>query len=460
MSFVLSSAATQTRPLLDGSHRDILMPGERTYDPAGISGDPHASERIGGDCFSTQCAVTIVEVVAALHGATTAQLDEIQSTFRSIIEQFHGRVALFEWMATQVAWALRMDGCAESCQTYPDFVAARQTLESRVDANRAHTQLFLSAWARNGAQAQLPPQYYRKLLAKDGEEALRLACSPDAFDAIVASARPHLPCGSPVRAKLRAHLASALAFNTDTTSVDNMFSYDAATGVFTLDLIESGVAYGATERTSLHVTHTLNLPIGAESPFTSTQLFGATDKWGINFGGVVRFQLHDQSATRDVYICGERTYDPAGLSGDPHASERIGGDCFLFQTAVTIVEIAAIQRGATAEQLSELMEALRPAVMQYHGRMALFDWMHLQVTSVFFSSPASPCPSYPCHVRTHVDITLPARAHTRAFLASVDAAHPQPPSQYFHKVLAKDGGLNALRRELSPCHFQQLLQQL
>lgn len=37
----------------------IRMIGEWTYDPAGVTTSAHASERIGGDCFSMQLGVTV-----------------------------------------------------------------------------------------------------------------------------------------------------------------------------------------------------------------------------------------------------------------------------------------------------------------------------------------------------------------------------------------------------------------
>ena len=43
----------------DNQKYSIRMIGEWTYDPAGVTKSAHASERIGGDCFSMQLGVTV-----------------------------------------------------------------------------------------------------------------------------------------------------------------------------------------------------------------------------------------------------------------------------------------------------------------------------------------------------------------------------------------------------------------
>lgn len=76
----------------------IKIPGELTYDPAGITGNPHASERIGGDCFSTQLAVTVAQVHAFIFGCPEATIFDIQRETLSIINEHHERIWLHDWM--------------------------------------------------------------------------------------------------------------------------------------------------------------------------------------------------------------------------------------------------------------------------------------------------------------------------------------------------------------------------
>ena len=89
-----------------GQERMIYIPGTRTYDPAGISGDPHASERIGPSCSRTQCAITLAELVAGLHGAGVAQLTQLQEKLLPLVARYHGRQALFQWMFVQIQDAI------------------------------------------------------------------------------------------------------------------------------------------------------------------------------------------------------------------------------------------------------------------------------------------------------------------------------------------------------------------
>jgi hypothetical protein len=44
---------------------------------------------------------------------------------------------------------------------------------------------------------------------------------------------------------------------------------------------------------------------------------------GINFAGKLTV-LHSDGAAFVVHVPGKLTYDPAGRTGDPHASERVG----------------------------------------------------------------------------------------------------------------------------------------
>lgn len=99
--------------------------------------------------------------------------------------------------------------------------------------------------------------------------------------------------------------------------------------------------------------------------------------------GVVRV-THSTGEERSLYLPGTRTYDPAGMTGDPHASERIGPSCSRTQTAITLSQLVAAANGATLEQVNEVQEACRPLIVRYHGRVALFDWMFLQIQETVF----------------------------------------------------------------------------
>jgi hypothetical protein len=67
----------------------ISIPGEWTYDPSAISGSAHASERIGGDCFTTQLGITVAQVVAWMHGCPEVAVYQIQLETLPIITKYH-----------------------------------------------------------------------------------------------------------------------------------------------------------------------------------------------------------------------------------------------------------------------------------------------------------------------------------------------------------------------------------
>ena len=107
------------------------------------------------------------------------------------------------------------------------------------------------------------------------------------------------------------------------------------------------------------------------------------EEWGINFAGTVIVKQSDDKE-RKIYMPGTRTYDPAGKSGDPHASERIGPSCSRTQNAITLAQLMAAMYGVDQSSIAKLQEKLRPMVNKYHGRETLFDWMFLQITEVVF----------------------------------------------------------------------------
>lgn len=106
--------------------------------------------------------------------------------------------------------------------------------------------------------------------------------------------------------------------------------------------------------------------------------------WGLNFAGVVKVTPSDGSGERLIYLPGTRTYDPAGITGDPHASERIGPSCSRSQAAISLAQLVALLHGANREQVGVLQEQLRPLIRRYHGREVLFDWMLQQIQDAIF----------------------------------------------------------------------------
>jgi len=76
----------------------IKVPGELSYDPAAITKSEHASERIGGDCFNTQLAVTVAQVHAFIFGCPSNAVYDIQNATLSIMHKYHERLFLHDWM--------------------------------------------------------------------------------------------------------------------------------------------------------------------------------------------------------------------------------------------------------------------------------------------------------------------------------------------------------------------------
>jgi hypothetical protein len=232
-------------------------------------------------------------------------------------------------------------------------------------------------------------------------------------------------------------LLEAFAFTSD--KVDNIYNWDPSASTFELCFQERGVAYGETDTSQQQAKLCLsNLPgtVDFKLAFDSTP----TCRWGINFAGTTHV-THPSGIIRTIYVPGTRTYDPAGKTGDPHASERIGPSCSRTQCAITLVQMVAACHGATVDQLIQMQEALCPLVTRYHGRLVLFDWMLLQIReAIFENKDVTPYPEYIKKLMASDKLKLDdiSQRHTRDYLQYYNANQAKPPLEYYKKVAVKD----------------------
>eukprot|EP00045_Choanoeca_perplexa_P011205 m.117649 g.117649 ORF g.117649 m.117649 type:complete len:264 (-) comp15548_c0_seq3:2866-3657(-) len=246
---------------------------------------------------------------------------------------------------------------------------------------------------------------------------------------------------NPVQALLPGHLKPSLAGLPN--YIPNVLDFDPETKTFTLAFTEKGTAYGESEPSEQHVTLCIQLD-GASLPGEFIFQDEGVTQWGLNFAGTVTYKQSDSMAY--IYIPGTRTYDPAGLSGDPHASERIGDSCTLTQTIITTVQLIALKNGATEAQLSKIQERFSSTIERYHGRLVLFDYMFQQVLNVFHVAHGqSHHPEQSYADFTHqavesgrIDLQADASAHTVQYLDSVRSGQAGPPKAYYEKQASKE----------------------
>jgi hypothetical protein len=124
-------------------------------------------------------------------------------------------------------------------------------------------------------------------------------------------------------AALKPEAAAAIADAPD--SLADVFTYDGVSGIFTLGHRETGVPYGKAEKETLTAEATLKLRDKSFNAGFSFEFDAkpCTDPTGINCAGRLFVKHHYQQPVT-VYVPGQLTYDPAGRTGDPHASERVG----------------------------------------------------------------------------------------------------------------------------------------
>ena len=96
--------------------------------------------------------------------------------------------------------------------------------------------------------------------------------------------------------------------------------------------------------------------------------------------------------------------------------------------------------GAELEQINDMQGKFLPLVRRYHGRVALFEWMKLQIEeAVYKKADVTPYPEFiKAQVRSNIIELSDARAHTKEYLQSYNRGLPHPPVQYYQKVAKKD----------------------
>eukprot|EP00051_Salpingoeca_urceolata_P027645 m.482538 g.482538 ORF g.482538 m.482538 type:complete len:296 (+) comp22570_c0_seq1:73-960(+) len=229
------------------------------------------------------------------------------------------------------------------------------------------------------------------------------------------------------------------AVQTDVPAVGNVYNINDS--VYTLALEETGTAYGEsaestrTASTSFRVARPDNFDLAFDFDQTPVEV------WGINFAATLWVRHKSSGSVRPVYWPGTRTYDPAGMTGDPHASERIGPSCAKAQGAISAAQVAAVRHGATAAQVQQIQAACEEIIRRYHGRVQLFEWMHHQIQMVVFEDREPE--SYPQFLQglvhaNKLDLTADNREHTRKYLETFVQGAPRPPTEFFCKVKAKD----------------------
>ena len=151
---------------------------------------------------------------------------------------------------------------------------------------------------------------------------------------------------------------------------------------------DTGVAYNETETTSITINKRIKLD-QCDKCLKLQWIQTPCIRDGINFVGYYKV-FWPNSITIELLVPGMRSYDPAGIKFDSHASIRIGGACAATQTSTFIFMLKALSEGANFVDIKKLqLEEINPLVKRYHGRIPLSMWMLSQLEACF-GEPNSP----------------------------------------------------------------------
>jgi hypothetical protein len=110
------------------------------------------------------------------------------------------------------------------------------------------------------------------------------------------------------------------------------------------------------ERCTKTANVVLKLTITPIPRFKLNLILENTDIWGMRFVARIKVE-HTTGEICTIYLPGVLTFDPAGISGDTHSSERIGPSCARIQTGITITQLFALQNGCTSEDVDAIQNA-------------------------------------------------------------------------------------------------------
>lgn len=145
------------------------------------TGDPHASERIGPSCSRTQIGISTAELVAALKGVELEQISAMHEKTRTVIQRYHGREVLFDWMNLQVDEAVYKNA---NVTPYPEYIKAlMRSGVFELTGAREHTRAYLDSYNRGIPHP--PIHYYRKVAKKDKVEDLLTGEEMTTFQKII-----------------------------------------------------------------------------------------------------------------------------------------------------------------------------------------------------------------------------------------------------------------------------------
>ena len=150
--------------------------------------------------------------------------------------------------------------------------------------------------------------------------------------------------------------------------IENLYSFESD-GTFTFNYTECNKSYvhkpddtqqrfrdQETNKTEKTAKLVLKLPPKKTPSFKLKLILENIDMWGMRFVGSIVVD-HDTGETCNIYLPGVLTFDPAGITGDSHSSERIGPSCARIQTGITIAQLFALQNGCTSKEVDDIQTA-------------------------------------------------------------------------------------------------------
>eukprot|EP00043_Microstomoeca_roanoka_P018764 m.204225 g.204225 ORF g.204225 m.204225 type:complete len:726 (-) comp16882_c4_seq5:242-2419(-) len=465
----------------------MYLPGRRTYDPAGQTADlDKATIRIGTHTARLLTHISAILISCCLHGACEDAIQQqLQSQLADVMEQTDSRQWLFRWMYEQILCTFIRRQQAMSYGAFLQAAADNHEFDLTAEGHQ-HSKTYLESRGNGPNDGQPPAEYFiQQAYAEDMQHELT-ADEQLVFQKLKClTLADNVQAFNPVEAQLQGRDLLVAALQGKPTGRDSRavagwyLSNDSERPEIsaTRDSFNCTPSHDRDQvRHSSTLVYFLNSPIAAESATPSCCLEGAVsiqptkalpvarwqgrrDDWhlsfssdgaivdGINFAASLVVQAGD-GPSMSLWLPGIRTYDPAGISGDIHASERVDKEFAEFQLGVFTSLVFAALHGASQAQLSALHEAFEPLMARFYGRHTLYQWIYHQVTTAMLMT-TTPL-SYAAYIKkTGVADSIPrsAGSHLHVFLLTLEAGRPHFPATYLAKCFKEEnlGAVLSLR---------------
>lgn len=200
--------------------------------------------------------------------------------------------------------------------------------------------------------------------------------------------------------------------------VSNLYSYDPATEMFKFE--HKDIDYLAKANAKLD-----KVKVDFKAQFVEE----LTTEYGISYVGSIVIEYEDENFY--IKVPGELSYDPASQGND---KMWVDGEQINKLIIFTCILVKASLLGANSKFLRRLYTVMKPIIIKYYQKKALFHWMYTQVKNACMKKRAPP--SYAEYLSTVDSDSKNLQNYLKSY-SQLKEGHIEevlPPQEYFKAI--------------------------